>query len=65
MGDMDILLVLLLLAVVGAVAAFGAVEVTRRRDEHRAANTDEVPGEPEPRVDELVHQAVSSALAGL
>ena len=65
MGDMDISLVLLLLVVVGGAAAFTAVELTRRRYEGAIDDVETIDVEPEPRVDELVHDAVSAALAEL
>ncbi|MDJ0769671.1 MAG: DNA recombination protein RmuC [Ilumatobacter sp.] len=54
---MNIVLVIVLLVVVGVAAALGAVEVTRRRFEASPATPDAPP------VDEVVHEAVASALA--
>lgn len=56
MVGMEILLVVLLVAVVGAAAALVAVEATRRR--YQAA-----PAEPTAPVDEVVHEAMTAALA--
>ena len=56
MVGMEILLVVLLVAVVGAAAALVAVEATRRR--YQAA-----PVEPTVPVDEVVHEAMTAALA--
>ncbi len=55
MWGMEIVLVLLLVTVVGAAAAWAAVEVTRRRFE--AATPDE------PSMDEVVQSALSDAMA--
>ena len=54
---MDMLLVVVLVAVVGVAAALVAIEVTRRRYEAVPVADPAVP------VDEVVQQAVSSALA--
>ncbi len=56
MVGMEILLVVLLVAVVGVAAALVAVEATRRR--YQAA-----PVEPTAPVDEVVHEAMTAALA--
>lgn len=53
---MDIVIVLMLVLAVGAVAAFAAVELTRRRYEADAPDTG-------PDVDEVVHGAMEAALA--
>jgi DNA recombination protein RmuC len=64
---MDISLALLLITVVGAAAALVAVEFTRRRYEGGAPGPPHAEGDgavsAEPRVDELVHDAVAAALA--
>ena len=57
MVGMDMLLVVVLVAVVGVAAALVAIEVTRRRYEAVPVDDPAVP------VDEVVQQAVSSALA--
>ncbi len=59
---MDILLVVVLVVVVGVATALAAVEVTRRRYE-AAVPTPEEPPVPEVPVDQVVHDAVASALA--
>ena len=56
MVGMEILLVVLLVAVVGAAAALVAVEATRRRNQA-------APVEPTVPVDEVVHEAMTAALA--
>ena len=59
------LLVAVLVVVVGAAAALAAVEATRRRYETVVPPTDEQsgPGEPEVPVDQVVHEAITAALA--
>ena len=60
---MDIVLVVVLVTVVGAAAALAAVEVTRRRYD-AASRAQSLPsGVPEVPVDEVVHEAIATALA--
>ena len=62
---MDILLVVVLVVVVGVATALAAVEVTRRRYDASTPPTDDraEPTEPEVPVDQVVHEAITAALA--
>jgi len=64
---MDMLLVAVLVVVVGAAAALAAVEVTRRRYDSMLpvidAEAEAESTEPEVPVDQVVHEAISAALA--
>lgn len=59
------LLVAVLVVVVGAAAALAAVEVTRRRYDSMVPPVDDQaePAEPEVPVDQVVHEAITAALA--
>ncbi len=62
---MDIVLIVVLVVVVGVAAALAAVEVTRRRYDTSAPPVHVQPEstEPEVPVDQVVHEAITAALA--